>query len=128
MKRSGIKRHGRLRPVSARRRKQNAACNHQPEFAAKRIGTPCWLCLEEGVPDPQPAEEVHHGAGRNHPLRHHRANLFPLCAKFSPYNHHANNKRPVNEMFRLKKKYDPEGYDAAVVALVYRGKCGRRDV
>ena len=119
MKRTPLQRTGRLRPVSAKRRKQNAEVNDLEAFADEFIGYSCWLCAA------QPSTEIHHLAGRSHALRHARTNLFACCSRC-----HDNiiPRLGVPGLFLLRAIRDPEGYDKATATILLRAKNGRIDL
>ena len=122
MKHSPLRRTGRLtrspiKPKSDKRRRQDRECNHFRQFHAEMAGSPCWLCGE------RVGTQAHHIAGRNHKLRHHRTNAFWTCER--PCHMERLPRMDVVEVFEIKQRMDPEGYDRSIAALLLKGKNGR---
>lgn len=118
LRRTGGMKRTRLRPVSAKRRRENRLVNDLEGFADQFIGYTCWLCARE------PSTEIHHISGRAHPRRHARTNLFACC---STCHDRILPRLGVPGVFLLKEIRDPEGYDKQLAAELLKAKCGRVD-
>lgn len=99
-----------------KRRQQDRECNDLSAFHEEFAGTPCWITGEVG-------DQAHHVAGRNHPLRHHRTNLLWVSEK----GHRLAEQMDVLDVFDLKRRRDPKGWNDEVAKQIFQAKNGRKD-
>jgi 5-methylcytosine-specific restriction endonuclease McrA len=116
IRRTPMPRSGKLRPRSLKRQREDRAVNDLAEFSALFIGGLCWGCRKEL------ATEIDHAWGRNSKLRHHRCNLGALCREC--HESKVITTESMQRYKRLKKRYDRDGFDAAIWHTLRLAFCG----